>query len=108
MWSGALQGTNAGYNQMFERCVAFIIESISANRTISSIRVLGDTVRPIGTGNNFAVKPITTAWQGEVEGENLRLGGGQYLEELRLYGPDRLEGRYTDPKVVAVTRPKRQ
>jgi len=54
------------------------------------------------------VKPITTAWQGKVEGKNLRLGGGQYLQELRLSGPDRLEGRYIDLKVVAVTRLKRQ
>jgi hypothetical protein len=108
IWSGTQRGTNSGYNQDYEHCVAYVVERITADGTVYSIRVWGNTVRLFGTGNSFAIKPGTAAWRGKVAGESLRLEGRGYLQELRLSGPNAMEGGYSDPQGAAVVRLKRQ
>jgi hypothetical protein len=108
IWSGTQRGTNSGYNLDYEYCVAYVVERITTDGTIHSIRVWGNTARIFGTGNSFAIKPGTAAWRGKVAGERLRLEGSGYLQELRLSGPNAMEGAYSDPQGAAVVRLKRQ
>jgi len=109
VWSGDQRGTQAGYNVDYELCVAFVIERITADGTVHTIRVGGDSFRLSGsTGNSFSVKPDVSAWRGKVAGESLRLARGKYLQELHLSGSDTMEGAYSDPNGTAVARLRRQ
>jgi hypothetical protein len=105
IWSGNARGTNSANNVDYELlCLAFIVERITADGTVSSIRVGGDTVKLFSSGANYSVKPSVSAWRGAVIGDTLRLDRGQYFQELHLTASHTMEGAYSDPQSTAVAR----
>jgi hypothetical protein len=109
IWSGNARGINSANNVDYELlCLAFIVERITADGAVSSVRVGGDKVKLFSSGANYSVKPSVSAWQGEVMGDTLRLRRGQSFQDLHLTGPDTMEGAYSDQQSTAVARLRKQ